>query len=80
MELVEKIKDKTGIVFIDDDKSSVGLPQQAKPQIIPPARVRYLAEIADTIEKYDIWANEQSEIATKLYQLNGTIDLLEKED
>jgi methylmalonyl-CoA mutase len=51
-----------------------------KSQIIPPARVRYLAEIAETIEKYDEWANEQSDIATKLYQLKGTIELLEKEN
>jgi methylmalonyl-CoA mutase len=48
-----------------------------KSQIIPPARVRYLAEIAETIEQYDAWANEQSEIATKMYQLDGTIKMFE---
>ena len=50
-----------------------------KSQIIPPARVRYLAEIAETIEKYDEWVKEQSEIATHLYQIQGTIDILDKE-
>ncbi|MEY4875525.1 MAG: hypothetical protein RL708_674 [Bacteroidota bacterium] len=44
-----------------------------KSQIIPPARVRYLAEIAEIIEQYDSWADEQSKIATTMYQLNGTI-------
>ncbi|MBK8658667.1 MAG: methylmalonyl-CoA mutase family protein [Bacteroidetes bacterium] len=42
-----------------------------KSQIIPPARVRYLAEIAENNERYDEWVNEQCAIATKLYQLNG---------
>jgi methylmalonyl-CoA mutase len=48
-----------------------------KSQIIPPARVRYLAEIAETIEQYDAWADEQSEVATKMYQLDGTIKMFE---
>jgi len=50
-----------------------------KSQIIPPARVRYLAEIAETIERYDEWAKEQSDIASKLYQVKGTIDILKGE-
>ena len=41
--------------------------------IIPPKRVRYLAEIAETISAYDNWVIEQSTIATKLYQLDGTL-------
>ncbi len=41
--------------------------------IIPPKRVRYLAEIAETISAYDSWVIEQSTIATKLYQLDGTL-------
>jgi methylmalonyl-CoA mutase len=46
--------------------------------IIPPSRTRYLSEIAESIENYDHWATEQSAIATKLYQLKGTIELLEE--
>ena len=45
--------------------------------IIPPARVRYLSEIADTIKEYDDLVKEQSSIASKLYQLNGTIEQLQ---
>jgi methylmalonyl-CoA mutase len=40
--------------------------------------VRHLAEIAETIEEYDRWADEQSEIARGLYQLQGVIDMVEK--
>jgi methylmalonyl-CoA mutase len=40
--------------------------------------VRYLAEIAETIEAYDKWADEQSEIARKMYQVDGVIKMLEK--
>ncbi|MGN6341933.1 MAG: methylmalonyl-CoA mutase family protein [Ginsengibacter sp.] len=41
--------------------------------IIPPKRVRYLAEIAEEIEHYNKMTEEQARIATQLYQLNGTI-------
>ena len=41
--------------------------------IIPPKRVRYLAEIAEEIEHYNKIAEEQAAIATQLYQVNGTI-------
>ena len=48
--------------------------------IIPPKRIRYLAEIAETNKAYDEWVLEQAKIATQLYQVKGTIDLLEKEE
>src|SRR6185437_12164005 len=41
--------------------------------IIPPKRVRYLAEIAEEVENYNRVSKEQSEIASELYQLDGTI-------
>lgn len=44
--------------------------------IIPAKRVRYLAEIAEEIANYNQLAEEQAEIATQLYQLNGTIENL----
>ncbi len=45
--------------------------------IIPPKRVRYLAEIAETINEYNKQANEQAAIATKLYQLDAVIKLMD---
>lgn len=72
--LITKFKDKKGIdwgtLHLDTYESNLDK------AIIPAARVRYLAEIAETIERYDEWANEQSEIASNLYRLKGAMDLL----
>lgn len=46
-----------------------------KSQVIPAKRVRYLSEIAETNRGYDKWVNEQSDVATKLYQLDGALKL-----
>jgi isobutyryl-CoA mutase len=45
--------------------------------IIPPKRVRYLAEISETINEYNKWAKEQAAIATKLYQLDAVIKMMD---
>ena len=44
--------------------------------VIPPERVRYLAEIVESSQDYDRFVGEQTSLARKLYQLRGTIDLL----
>ncbi len=44
--------------------------------IIPPKRQRYLAEIAETIDKYNVDTHTQSELATKWFQLRGAADAL----
>ncbi len=46
--------------------------------IIPAKRVRYLAEIAEEIYKYNKITDEQSEIASKLYQLKGAQKLIKE--
>ncbi|MCU7550676.1 methylmalonyl-CoA mutase family protein [Chitinophagaceae bacterium LB-8] len=50
-----------------------------KSQIIPPKRVRYLSEIADNNRNYDRWAKEQCAIASKLYQVTGAMEAVEKD-
>lgn len=47
--------------------------------ILPPSRVRYLAEIADTLDRYDEMVRSQSALARQLYQLWGTIALLREQ-
>ena len=47
--------------------------------MIPPKRVRYLSEIADSNRDYDKWVNDQSEIAKKLYALKTSMELLKKD-
>jgi isobutyryl-CoA mutase len=44
--------------------------------IIPPARTRYLAEIAETIRNYNRWTENQADVAQKLYSFNQTIDAI----
>ncbi len=48
--------------------------------IIPPDRVRYLAEIVENARAYEQFVNEQTTIARQLYQLDGTIKTLSKGD
>ncbi len=72
--LMEKIAEKTGVKFHGDIEHHAHTAETfSQSTIIPPKRVRYLAEIAETIKAYDDWVIEQSAIATKLYQLDGTL-------
>ena len=46
--------------------------------IIPPDRVRYLSEVVDNNQRYDKFVQEQSRIASQMYQLHGTIEMLKE--
>ncbi len=72
--LMKKIEEKTGVVFGTSDLNVAHTADtSSQSTIIPPKRVRYLSEIAETLDEYDRWVNEQSALATQLYQLNGTL-------
>jgi methylmalonyl-CoA mutase len=76
--IIKKLKEKTGIDFgstFDPDKRA-----REKSSIIPPKRVRYLAEIADNNRAYDKWVEEQANIASKLYALEKAKSSLEYDD
>ncbi|GAB4278492.1 MAG: methylmalonyl-CoA mutase family protein [Marinilabiliales bacterium] len=51
-----------------------------KLNIIPPARVRYLSEISETIRNYNKWTDEQALVAQRLFSLKETITQLEESD
>jgi methylmalonyl-CoA mutase len=72
--LMASIQSKTGI----DLEPNFALSQLSgdKSYIIPPERTRYLAEIAEANEDYKTWVAKQCELAQRLFQLKGTIDLL----
>ena len=75
---MEKIAEKCGVKFHGEIEHHAHLKETAsQSMIIPPKRVRYLAEIAETIAEYNKWVNEQAAIATKLYQLDGVIKMTE---
>ncbi len=69
--VIDKVVEKTGA----DLKSDFAITKEMseKIYIIPPARTRYLSEIADTCRNYDKWVNDQGNIAQKLYAIHTTI-------
>jgi isobutyryl-CoA mutase len=76
--LMEKIADKTGADLHTDFHISEAMSE--KIYIVPPARNRYMAEIVENAHQYKKFAKDQSGIASQLYQLKGTLDLLEKKN
>ncbi len=73
--MLDLIDIKTGSKFKSNFHASDEMSE--KIFIIPPSRNRYLSEISETIRKYNNWADEQSDIAQKLYQLDGTKSILD---
>jgi methylmalonyl-CoA mutase len=75
--LMEKIASKCGVKFHGEIEHHVHTKDTSSTSmIIPPKRVRYLAEIAESNAAYDKWAREQSEIASQYYKLSGAKKLL----
>ncbi|MEO7960408.1 MAG: methylmalonyl-CoA mutase family protein, partial [Ginsengibacter sp.] len=75
--IISKIREKTNVSFGEipaflKDGAAV------ERSIIPARRVRYLAEIAEEIDKYNTEVKEQSEFASQLYQVIGATAILEK--
>ncbi|MEE9178762.1 MAG: methylmalonyl-CoA mutase family protein [Acidimicrobiia bacterium] len=58
-------------------ESSLDLPtvDESKRHVVPPHRARYLAEIVETVRRYNDWAARQATAADRLYQLQGAADL-----
>lgn len=72
--LMDCIKTKTGTDF--QAKMELTTDQSEKIYIIPPDRIRYLAEIAEASQNYQEWVDKQVGIARKMYQIKGVVDLL----
>ncbi|MGC4100197.1 cobalamin-dependent protein [Ferruginibacter sp.] len=78
--LMEKIAAKTGVKFHGEIEHHAHVRDTvSQSTIIPPKRVRYLAEIAEAVREYNSWANEQAALASKLYQLDGVIKMTEEQ-
>ncbi len=71
--LLKKIEIKTNTHFGTYHFSETAKVGQA---VIPANRVRYLSEISENNRGYDQLVRDQSAIATKLYQLQGSIEAL----
>jgi methylmalonyl-CoA mutase len=77
--LIKTVKDKTGVDLLENQEARVKTNdgESEKIYIIPPDRIRYLAEIAESSAAYTDWVNEQCKIAQQMYNVKGTISLLE---
>jgi isobutyryl-CoA mutase len=64
-------------LFPNETSSDLVVGESQKQYIIPPARVRYLSEITETIHRYDKEVEEQSEIARQLFGVEQTRQILE---
>ncbi len=69
--LLLAIGDKTGVAFPTGFSPDTHVTERNF--VIPPDRVRYLAEIAEHSDRYAAWVDEQCETARKLCQLRGVI-------
>ncbi len=74
--VMDKLVEKTGV----DMKSDFHITDEMseKIYIIPPQRIRYLAEISENNRSYNKWVEEQSKIAQQLYSITETIKHLEE--
>ena len=75
MKLVQSKTDSTLKPSVEEQNE-----ESEKIHIIPPKRTRYLSEISENNRSYDDWSKSQSETAQKLYSLNSSIEILQKEE
>ncbi|AUC85293.1 methylmalonyl-CoA mutase [Polaribacter sp. ALD11] len=70
--IMDKLVEKTGV----DLKSKMEITKEMSEKIfvIPPARVRYLSEIAESNRSYDKKVDDQVVVAQKLYGIHQTIE------
>ena len=71
--VLEALHKKTKVAWLNQTR--VMLPKSkassSRSVVIPGDRVRYLAEIAETVRKYKAWAEWQGQIADRIWQLEG---------
>jgi len=70
--IIEKINEKTNSNFQSDQ--TLNLETTEKKFIIPPKRTRYLSEITENNNAYDLWSKEQSKIAQTLFGIVKTLE------
>lgn len=72
--LIDKLSEKTGVAFA----SSLEAADRDGDLrfVIPPARVRYLAEIAESRDQHEAWIDTQVGLARRMYQVRGALEAL----
>src|SRR5450432_4222551 len=77
MRLLKIVDQRSATHFL----SALDLPEikgHGEKSIIPPARVRYLSEIHESIDEYNKLVEDQSSIASTLYKLTGALEEIKK--
>lgn len=75
--LMDKIVERTQAPLASSFKATKE--QSEKQFIIPPARVRYLSEISESIRRYNDHIEQEARLASQLYQLKGAMEQLGEE-
>jgi isobutyryl-CoA mutase len=76
--IIESVAKKTNVSFGSVEHHAHKKDTVSKSLIIPPSRVRYLSEITSTIREYNQLVIDQCALASQLYQVSGTIEVLQK--
>jgi methylmalonyl-CoA mutase len=75
--VIEVIEKKTGCAF--GSRGALPTSRTDRSGVIPPDRVRYLAEIGEESDRYDAFVRREAERARDAYKLAGAIALLRGE-
>ncbi len=75
------------VIHVIEERTKAGLlsrlshfsGESEKIYIIPPSRVRYLSEIAETCRKYDVWVEQQSTMASQIYAIDIVSKMVESD-
>jgi methylmalonyl-CoA mutase len=79
--IMKTVKNKTGVDLLKNQDIRIKSQDESeKIYIIPPDRIRYLAEIAESSAAYTEWVNEQCKIAQQMFQVQGSLTLLTGDD
>ena len=73
--IMNTLADKTGATLSSNFAADQGTSE--KVFIIPPARTRYLSEIAESNRAYDRWIEKQADLAGKLQALSTAAELVD---
>jgi len=73
LQLLRTIKERTGVSF----ETNISHQDEVSEKIfiIPPKRIRYLSEIADTVRQYNNWALKQSRLAHRYQSLTESQEI-----
>ncbi len=72
--LISLIINKKNLGWKSNFQAAEGMSE--KTFIIPPSKVRYLSEISENNRNYDAWAARQSDIASQIYALKKSMEII----